>query len=150
MWNGCSFNFICHSDDEMHKLQDILSSASVEVDHPSTSSSWSLRQATAQDEWRKARTEHLNCLLSCNFVPERTCSRCSSPAIIRCRDCMPEEWLCMVCDKHTHKNLALHNRDSCIDGIYRPIKPTLCCVQQEGRYKLVNQGDDKVLSPFYP
>ncbi|XP_029921386.1 uncharacterized protein LOC115369027 [Myripristis murdjan] len=124
----------------MQKLQDILSSVNVDVDdHPSTSTSWSLRQSAAQDEWRKARPDHVNCLLSCNIVPERTCSHCSSPATIRCRDCMPEEWLCMDCDVLTHIKLVLHNRDSCIDGFYRPIKPTLCCAEQDGRYTLVNQ-----------
>ncbi|XP_030269321.1 uncharacterized protein LOC115579790 [Sparus aurata] len=96
-------------DCEMQKLQDILTSADVpgRNEQPSTSTSWCLRQSAAQDEWRKARRHHPNCLLSCNSVPERNCSHCTSPAIIRCRDCMPEEWLCMDCDIHIHTKLTL-------------------------------------------
>lgn len=120
----------------MQKLQDILTSADVpgRNEQPSTSTSWCLRQSAAQDEWRKARRHHPNCLLSCNSVPERNCSHCRSPAIIHCRDCMPEEWL------HIHTKLTLHNRESCIEGVYKPIEPTLCCAKEDGRYTLVKQG----------
>ncbi|KAL1250568.1 hypothetical protein QQF64_018364 [Cirrhinus molitorella] len=81
---------------EIQKLQNILTSADVQDpnNNPTTSASWCLRQSVAQDEWQKARSYHINCLLSCNVVPERSCSYCSSPAIIRCRDCVPQEWLC--------------------------------------------------------
>ncbi|XP_039677040.1 uncharacterized protein LOC120571947 isoform X1 [Perca fluviatilis] len=126
----------------MNKLQDILQTSEDNPDasgHPSTSTSWGLRQSAAQDEWRKARSHHLSCLLSCNVVPEKNCSHCTSPAIIRCRDCMPEEWLCTECDIHIHKKHTLHNRESCIGGIYKPIEPTVCCVKQNGGYTLVNQ-----------
>ena len=96
--------------------------------------------AAAQQEWRKARSYHLSSLLSCNVFPERNCIHCTSPAIIRCRDCMPEEWLCMDCDIRIHAKLALHNRESCIDGIYKPIDPTDGCMQKDGRYTLFRQG----------
>ena len=134
--------FTCLSDCEMLKLQDILTSADIpgRNEEPSTSTSWCLRHSAAQDEWRKARRHHLNCLLSCNSVPERNCSHCTSPAIIRFRDCMPEEWLCMDCDIHIHTRLTLHNRESCIEGVYKPIEPTLCCAKEDGRYTLVKQG----------
>lgn len=126
----------------MQKLQDILTSGDVQGTSkcPSTSTSWCLRQSVAQDEWRKARSHHINCLLSCNVAPENNCSHCTSPAVIRCRDCMPQEWLCMDCDIYIHKKLTLHNRESCIEGIYKPIEPTVCCVQKDGKYTLVNQG----------
>lgn len=126
----------------MQSLKDILTTANVQSikEQPSTSTSWCLRQSAAQDEWRKARSCHLDCLLSCNEVPERKCCHCSSPAIIRCRDCMPKEWLCMECDIHIHTKLTLHNRESCIKGIYKPIEPTVCCVEKDGTYCLVNQG----------
>ncbi|XP_051272930.1 uncharacterized protein LOC127372973 [Dicentrarchus labrax] len=125
----------------MQSLKDILTTANVQnmEEQPSTSTSWCLRQSAAQDEWRKARSHHLNCLLSCNEVPKRKCCHCTSPAIIRCRDCMPEEWLCMECDIHIHFKLTLHNRESCIDGIYKPIEPTVYCVEKDGAYCLVNQ-----------
>ncbi|XP_016343832.1 uncharacterized protein LOC107690107 [Sinocyclocheilus anshuiensis] len=125
----------------MHKLQDILTSANVQDPnkYPSTSKSWCLRQSVAQEEWQKARSYHINCLLSCNVVPEQNCSHCTSPAIIRCKDCMPEEWLCMECDIHIHKKLTIHNRESCIEGIYKPIEPTVCCVKKDGKYTLGNQ-----------
>ncbi|XP_028438664.1 uncharacterized protein LOC114558707 isoform X1 [Perca flavescens] len=52
---------------------------------------------------------------------------------------MPEEWLCTECDIHIHKKHTLHNRESCIGGIYKPIEPTVCCVKQDGGYTLINQ-----------
>lgn len=72
--------FLCFC--EMHKLQDILTSANVQgIDkYPSTSKSWCLRQSVAQEERRKARSCHIKCLLSCNVLPEQNCSRCTSPA----------------------------------------------------------------------
>ncbi|KAL7397175.1 hypothetical protein ABVT39_017999 [Epinephelus coioides] len=124
----------------MQMLKDILTSSKQPSEQPSTSSSWSLRQTAAQDEWRKARAHHTYCLLFCNEVPEKKCSHCTSPAIIRCRDCMPDEWLCMDCDIQIHTKLTLHNRDSCIEGIYKPIKPTVCCAKKDGVYSLVSQG----------
>ncbi|RXN13649.1 hypothetical protein ROHU_009549 [Labeo rohita] len=123
----------------MQKLKEILATTVEASEGPSTSSSWSLRQSAAQDEWQKARPYHLDCLLFSRVVKENKCSQCSSPAIIRCRDCMPEEWLCMECDLICHKKLALHNRESCIDRFYRPIPPTMCCAKENGRYTLKNQ-----------
>lgn len=140
MWKRCLLYFICLSESELRKLQDILTSTVDTSERPSTSTSWCLRQTAAQDEWRKARSYHLNCLLSCNVVHKKNCSHCTSPAIIRCRDCMPEEWLCMDCDARMHQKLSLHNRESCIDGIFKPIEPSVCCVKQDGRYTLVSQG----------
>ncbi|KAL0150726.1 hypothetical protein M9458_053949, partial [Cirrhinus mrigala] len=123
----------------MQKLKEILATTVEASEGPSTSSSWSLRQSAAQDEWQKARPYHLDCLLFSRVVKENKCSQCSSPAIICCRDCMPEEWLCMECDLICHKKLALHNRESCIDRFYRPIPPTMCCAKENGRYTLKNQ-----------
>ncbi|KAL1250555.1 hypothetical protein QQF64_018351 [Cirrhinus molitorella] len=135
----------------MQKLQNILTSADVQDpnNNPSTSTSWCLRQSVAQDEWQKARSYHINCLLSCNVVPERSCSYCSSPAIIHCRDCMPQEWLCMDCDIHIHKKLTLHNRESCIEGIYKPIEPAVCCVKKDGRYTLAGKIHGDVFQRSY-
>ncbi|KAL6463633.1 hypothetical protein MHYP_G00280240 [Metynnis hypsauchen] len=103
----------CLIDSELEKLRDVLTSVDVSysVERTPTSSSWNLLQAVAKDEWQKARPDHLDCLLSSRMVPERNCSYCSSPAILRCRDCMPEEWMCMECDVSRHKLVVLHNRD---------------------------------------
>ncbi|KAL7384076.1 hypothetical protein ABVT39_023702 [Epinephelus coioides] len=126
-------------DTEMQMLKDIVTSSEQPSEQPSTSSLWSLRQTAVQDEWRKARAHHIDCLLFCNEVPDKKCSHCTSPAIIRCRDCMPDEWLCMECGIQIHTKLTLHNRDSCIGGIYKPIKPTVCCAKKDGMYSLVSQ-----------
>ncbi|KAK2903403.1 hypothetical protein Q8A67_008116 [Cirrhinus molitorella] len=115
----------------MQKLKEILATTFEASEGTSSSSSWSMRQSAAQDEWQKARPYHLDCLLFSRVVKEKKCSQCSSPAILRCRDCMPEEWLCMECDLICHKKLALHNRESCIDGFYRPIPPTMCCTKEK-------------------
>lgn len=143
-----SFFHVPLSDSEMKQLKEILETVEAS-DGPSTSSSWSLRQSAAQDEWQKERPCHLDCLLFSRVVREKQCSQCSSPAIIRCRDCMPEEWLCMECDLICHKKLVLHNRESCIDGVYRPIPPTVCCEKENGRYTLKNQGTALIILVKY-
>ena len=129
----------------MQKLLEILTTDIETKDHPSTSESWPLRQSAAQDEWRKARLYHLNSLLSCNEVPIKTCCNCSSQAVIRCRDCMPNEWLCIDCDETKHQSLALHNRESCVNGMFKPIEPGLCLVHEDGKYELVSQGSTFVI-----
>ncbi|XP_059909538.1 uncharacterized protein LOC132459163 isoform X2 [Gadus macrocephalus] len=134
--SGCPQQLL---ENEMQKLLEILTTDIETKDHPSMSESWSLRQSAAQDEWRKARPYHLNSLLSCNEVPIKTCCNCSSQAVIRCRDCMPNEWLCIDCDVTKNQSLALHNRESCVNGMFMPIEPGLCLVHEDGKYEVVSQ-----------
>ena len=53
---------------------------------------------------------------------------------------MPNEWLCMDCDVTKHQSLALHNRESCVNGVFKPIEPRVCFVHKDGEYELVSQG----------
>lgn len=126
----------------MQKLQDILTSADVpgRNEQPSTSTSWCLRQSAAQDELQKeaaitstvccpatvfqrgtAATAHLLPL----FAAETACRRSGSVWIVT-----------YIYTPNSH----YHNRESCIEGVYKPIEPTLCCAKEDGRYTLVKQG----------
>ncbi|XP_034094527.1 uncharacterized protein LOC117561328 isoform X3 [Gymnodraco acuticeps] len=128
--------------DEIQQLQELL------VDQPSTSSSWCLRQSAAQLEWQKARSHHLDSLLSSTMVPERRCSHCSAPAVLRCRECMPLEWLCHDCDISKHSIHTLHNRESFNEGYFKCIPPTMSLFKTNDMFTLRHQ--DRLLPTGRP
>ncbi|XP_056138351.1 uncharacterized protein LOC130114497 [Lampris incognitus] len=116
-----------------------MTSGSFHTDVPAvplqSSSSWSLRQLTAQEQWKEARPDHLQYLLATEAVGQELCSICHQAAVIRCRDCLPEEWLCEACDVLHHKRWPLHNRDSVVDGFLKAIPPSTCYTKGEtGHY----------------
>ncbi|XP_051738605.1 uncharacterized protein LOC127506293 isoform X3 [Ctenopharyngodon idella] len=64
-------------------------------------------------------------LLAAEYVQERICQHClTAEAIVRCRDCLPRQFLCTVCDGDVHQHLPLHNRDSMAHGFFKPLCPT--------------------------
>ncbi|XP_056149136.1 uncharacterized protein LOC130131969 [Lampris incognitus] len=124
-------------DRNMERLS--MTSGSFHTDVPAvplqSSSSWSLRQLTAQEQWKEARPDHLQYLLATEAVGQELCSICHQAAVIRCRDCLPEEWLCEACDVLHHKRWPLHNRDSVVDGFLKAIPPSTCYTKGEtGHY----------------
>ncbi|KAF3841531.1 hypothetical protein F7725_007393 [Dissostichus mawsoni] len=137
----CQHN-IKRIQDEIQQLQQLL------VDQPSTSSSWCLRQSAAQLELQKARSHHLDSLLSSTMVPERRCSHCSAPAVLRCRECMPLEWLCHDCDISKHSIHTLHNRESFNEGYFKFIPPTMSLVKTNDMFTLRHQ--DRLLPTGRP
>ncbi|KAF3833318.1 hypothetical protein F7725_026983 [Dissostichus mawsoni] len=50
------------------------------------------------------------------------------------------EWFCGDCDVLHHKKQPLHNRDSLINGFFKPISPTTCVVRVEGGYDTHDQA----------
>ncbi|XP_056152665.1 uncharacterized protein LOC130127113 [Lampris incognitus] len=116
-----------------------MTSGSFRTDVPAvplqSSSSWSLRQLTAQEQWKEARPDHLQYLLATEAVGQELCSICHQAAVIRCRDGLPEEWWCEACDVLHHKRWPLHNRDSMVDGFLKAIPPSTCYTKGEtGHY----------------
>ncbi|CAL8259374.1 unnamed protein product [Arctogadus glacialis] len=138
----------CSSENEMQKLLDLLTMDIMTKDHPSTSASWSSRQSAAEDEWRQGRIIRITvCCHAMMF--QKTCCHCLSQAVIRCRDCMPNKWLCMDCDVTKHQSLALHNRESCVNGMFKPIEPGLCFVHKDGKYELVSQAISLIIEHIF-
>ncbi|KAK1879105.1 UPF0413 protein [Dissostichus eleginoides] len=78
----------------MERLSDILSSCPPPEPQKSSASSWSFRQQKASECWKEARPHHLQCLLEKEAVGHPLCGLCHEPAVIRCRECLPEEWFC--------------------------------------------------------
>ncbi|KAI9522390.1 hypothetical protein NQZ68_036306 [Dissostichus eleginoides] len=72
----------------------------------------------ASECWKEARPHHLQCLLEKEAVGHPLCGLCHEPAVIRCRECLPEEWFCGDCDVLHHKKQPLHNRDSLMNGLH--------------------------------
>ncbi|KAI4806439.1 hypothetical protein KUCAC02_017264 [Chaenocephalus aceratus] len=124
----------------MERLSDILSSCPPPEPQKSSASSWPFRQQKASERWREARPHHLQCLLEKEAVGHPLCGLCHEPAVIRCRECLPEEWFCGDCDVLHHKKQPLHNRDSLINGFFKPISPTTCVVRVEGGYDTHDQA----------
>lgn len=137
--SSCHLSDLQRLSSEKSQLLEALGDT-VHVEAPTTSSSWTLRQSAAREEWRKERSFHLDSLLSSRVVTERQCSHCEAPAVLRCRDCMPDMWLCVECDKQIHHRFVLHNRDTILHGFYKPIAPTVGLVEEEGTYRLSKQG----------
>ncbi|KAK1904270.1 SWM histone demethylase complex subunit phf2 [Dissostichus eleginoides] len=104
----------------MERLSDILSSSE------------------ASERWKEARPHHLQCLLEKEAVGHPLCGLCHEPAVIR--ECLPEEWFCGDCDVLHHKKQPLHNRDSLMNGFFKPISPTTCVVRVEGGYDTHDQA----------
>ncbi|XP_026104653.1 uncharacterized protein LOC113097471 isoform X2 [Carassius auratus] len=119
----------------MERLSDILASCpSAGQPQSSSASSWSFRQQKASERWKEARPYHLKCLISKEAVGHPLCGLCNKPAVIRCRECLPEEWFCGDCDVLHHKKQPLHNRECVIRGFFEAIPPTTCIIKGEAGY----------------
>ncbi|XP_028977256.2 uncharacterized protein LOC105009293 isoform X4 [Esox lucius] len=119
----------------MERLSDILASCpSAAQPQSSSASSWSFRQQKASERWKEARPYHLKCLISKEAVGHPLCCLCNEPAVIRCRECLPEEWFCGDCDVLHHKKQPLHNRECVIHGFFESIPPTTCIIKGEDGY----------------
>ncbi|KAJ8337429.1 hypothetical protein SKAU_G00386490 [Synaphobranchus kaupii] len=75
-------------------------------------------------------------------MPTHTCQHCSSQeGVIRCRECLPRQYLCTDCDLSVHKLYVLHNRESVFDGFFNAIPPTSAVVRDEhGQHQLCEQA----------
>ncbi|KAK0144501.1 putative nuclease HARBI1 [Merluccius polli] len=75
----------------MERLSAILESCPCPAEPERSSASlWSVRQQKASDRWEEARPYHLRCLLESEAVGKPLCCFCYTPAVIRCRECLPE------------------------------------------------------------
>jgi hypothetical protein len=84
---------------------------------PGASHSWSVRKELSQDRWRASRPEM--------DASQKICQSCNvKRAILRCRDCLPEQLYCEDCDVSTHAKFPLRNRQSMLEGFYTPLPPT--------------------------
>ncbi|XP_052394172.1 uncharacterized protein LOC127942495 [Carassius gibelio] len=119
----------------MERLSDILASCpSAGQPQSSSASSWSFRQQKASERWKEARPYHLKCLISKEAVGHPLCGLCNKPAVIRCRECLPEEWFCGDCDVLHHKKQPLHNRECVIRGFFEAIPSTTCIIKGEAGF----------------
>ncbi|KAF3847112.1 hypothetical protein F7725_020140 [Dissostichus mawsoni] len=123
------------------RLSDILSSCPPPEPQKSSASSWSFRQQKASECWKEARPHHLQCLLEKEAVGHPLCGLCHEPAVIRSGS--------VETDVLHQKKQPLHNRDSLMNGFFKPISPTTCVVRVEGGYDTHDQGRYDLHLPLY-
>ncbi|ROJ25351.1 hypothetical protein DPX16_20164 [Anabarilius grahami] len=104
------------------------------------SSSWTFRQQQASQRWKEARPFHLRCLIQTQDVGQPFCSHCSKPAVVRCRECLPDQWFCETCDTKNHRRWPLHDRESVLEGFFKAIPPSTYFVRGEGGYSSHDQA----------
>ncbi|XP_058618184.1 uncharacterized protein LOC131531441 [Onychostoma macrolepis] len=128
------------TEKNMERLSDILTSYPSAEPQKSSASSWSFRQQKASERWKEARPYHLKCLIATEAVGQPLCWLCHEPAVIRCRECLPEEWFCGDCDVLHHKKQPLHNRECVIHGFFEAIPPTSCVIKGRDGYCIHEQA----------
>ncbi|XP_067269595.1 uncharacterized protein [Pseudorasbora parva] len=124
----------------MKRLSYFLASCPSAEPQRSSASSWSFRQQKASERWKEARPYNLKCLIAKEAVGHPLCWLCHEPAVIRCRECLPEEWFCGDCDVLHHKKQPLHNRECVINGFFEAIPPTSCVIKGEAGYCIHEQA----------
>ncbi|KAL1021817.1 hypothetical protein UPYG_G00018460 [Umbra pygmaea] len=134
---------------EIQKLEEIVNvdteeedpTAAQSVDAESLTSGWLARQAHVTEKWKEARPEIKNTLLASKFPVRRLCQNCNRNAVIRCRECLPKQFLCSDCDMAVHKHFVLHNRDSVVDQIFNPICPSVRFVETAAGHYAIKKQD---------
>jgi len=105
---------------------------------------WEMRHTLSDQRWDTARPQLLDLMLAADKIPDAysKCSHCKKKqTAIRCRDCLPKQLFCSECDVNIHRHLPLHNRDSLLQGFYKPIPPTCyAAVNDDGAVSLCEQG----------
>ena len=111
-----------------------------------------MRQTLSDERWDMARPQLLDLMLAADKIPDAysKCSHCKNKqTAIRCRDCLPKQLFCSECDVNIHRHLPLHNRDSLLQGFYKPIPPTCyAAVNDDGAVSLCEQGMYEIVLNF--
>ncbi|XP_052445521.1 uncharacterized protein LOC127987303 isoform X1 [Carassius gibelio] len=114
----------------------------MECDEPRSAAShdWALRQTLSEERWEEARPKLLDSLLASDCVHYGPCDHCSlKQAVIRCKDCFPKPRYCGQCDVSTHQHLVFHNRETLIDGFYKPLPPSTAVQDLSGQNVIYEQ-----------
>ncbi|XDV10893.1 hypothetical protein PO909_000004 [Leuciscus waleckii] len=94
-----------------------------------------------RSRWHEARPKLLDSLLASDCVHHGPCDHCSlKEAVIRCKDCFPKPRYCGQCDVSTHQHLVFHNRETLIDGFYKPLPPSTAVQDLSGQNVIYEQG----------
>ncbi|XP_026070127.1 uncharacterized protein LOC113050899 isoform X2 [Carassius auratus] len=124
-------------DLQLQQLQNAM-----ECDEPRSAAShdWALRQTLSEERWEEARPKLLDSLLASDCVHYGPCDHCSlKQAVIRCKDCFPKPRYCGQCDVSTHQHLVFHNRETLIDGFYKPLPPSTAVQDLSGQNVIYEQ-----------
>ncbi|XP_056597167.1 uncharacterized protein LOC130415452 isoform X2 [Triplophysa dalaica] len=122
---------------DAHRIIDAM-----DCDEPRSTASndWALRQSLSEERWQEARPKLLDSLLASDCVHLGPCDHCSlKEAVIRCKDCLPKPRYCGKCDVSTHQHLVFHNRETLIDGFYKPVPPSTAVQDFSGQNVIYEQ-----------
>ncbi|XP_048066670.1 uncharacterized protein LOC125280281 isoform X3 [Megalobrama amblycephala] len=124
-------------DLQLHLLQNAM-----DCDEPRSTAShdWALRQTLSEERWQEARPKLLDSLLASDCVRRGPCDHCNmKEAVIRCKDCLPKPRYCGQCDVSMHQNMFFHNRETLIDGFYKPVPPSTAVQDLSGQNIIYEQ-----------
>ena len=81
---------------------------------------WAERQEDLGASWLDARGDIMMYMTTRQTPPNKVCNKCTDkPAVIRCRDC--RQFFCEECERITHLQFFLHDRESPKDGFFHRI-----------------------------
>ncbi|KAG9261343.1 hypothetical protein AMEX_G26358 [Astyanax mexicanus] len=125
---------------ELSALRDLLRDIPVQEKSP-VPPSWAERQAQSSERWNAARAVILKNILLSEHTDTYTCDTClKNTAVLRCRNCLPRQFLCSTCDKEVHQHI-LHNREAMLEGFYRPLPPNITIqIASDGTYQMKEEG----------
>lgn len=128
-------------DSQLQILQDALECDIDETHKTTQSHNWALGQMLSEDRWRAAGPILFDSLLASSVVQGGICDHCNTKeAVVRCKDSLPLQRYCGTCDISKHKNLVLHNRETHVNGFYKPIPPSTVVNDLAGENILYEQG----------
>ncbi|XP_073725812.1 uncharacterized protein [Misgurnus anguillicaudatus] len=124
----------------IEELEQILNDECDQPEEVSLAITWQKRQSLSHERWQIARESMVRNLLAAEYVQECVCQHClSTEAIVRCRDCLPRQYLCTICDGDVHQHLPLHNRESMVHGFFKPLCPTTGVKRHSETYEFSEQ-----------
>ncbi|KAG1930575.1 uncharacterized protein LOC120461172 [Pimephales promelas] len=124
----------------IEELGHILNDECVQPEEGPDKTTWQKRQSLSHERWNIAREAMVNNLLAAEHVQECICQHClTTEAIVRCRDCLPRQYLCSMCDGDVHLHLPLHNRDSMAHGFFKPLCPTTAVKRHSESFEFSEQ-----------
>lgn len=136
-----SFRTVCPAVEDIETLhqevEDLLADTEdIQCSNPTSSNAWSVRMAQTKKKWAALRPEMVECLLTAEYTEIRQCQHCRlKQSVIRCKDCIPKQLYCVECDILAHER-KLHNRETDVEGFFRPISPTtLVKVDIDGKFQ---------------
>ncbi|XP_037396306.1 uncharacterized protein LOC119263847 isoform X1 [Pygocentrus nattereri] len=127
------------SAQELNALQDILRDIPPQ-EKGTVPLSWAERQAQSSEKWNASRSAMVKNIFLAEHTDTYICDIClQNTSVVRCRDCLPRQFLCSSCDTQIHQHI-LHNREAMFEGFYQPLAPNMIIqLQNDGSHQIKHE-----------